>query len=806
MMTNSHLTHLCAGLLSLSIFAGGNLAASDAVHNSWLDEYQYLSEQLKQKPADEAVQKRLERETFQRATLLLKTDRNPVDVVLRRTTALLDDLNPKDKRTHQEELKALGNKNDKLAQEDPKRLDLFLAACKLRRQIAFSNPLLDFDKIVFLTHHRARFEHMVDQYYGFHAPPGGSVYVLNDPFGEKPVAQNLMSTARVQNGRLEGKPLEGGSFISLDLDYAGDEIAFAWTEAAVPAKPTDQSLQEDLWTLQSTYHIFKMKLDGSGLTQLTDGKWNDFDPCYLPDGRIAFVSERRGGFLRCGIRPNPVHTLHSMAADGSDIRRLSHHETHEWHPSVDNNGMLVYTRWDYVDRDSDSAHHLWLTYPDGRDPRALHGNYSIKRESRPWMELSLRAIPGSNKYSGISAPHHGQAYGSLIMIDLAVPDDKAMSQVKRLTPDIFLPEAELAPGVPRGPKEKFVAGAEQLGSPWPLGENYYLCTYDRKGCDYGLYLVDSFGNRELLYRDPAVPCLDPIPLKARKRPPVLPDKTTRMGENSGEVAVMNIYESEQPWPEDTKIAALRVVQLFPKTTPAQAEPNIGYGTQSLGRGVLGTVPVEEDGSVYFEAPSGVPLYFQALDPKGRAVQSMRSATYLHQGERLSCVGCHEPKSQAAAAQATKNPIAFQRAPSRIKAEVEGAFPLTFPRLVQNVLDRNCVSCHDKSEGAISLKGDIFGKYGWSTAYENLTPYAWTRYGGNGPGLERNKTSYSVPGEVGARASRLLELLENGHYDVKLSEQDLHRITLWLDCSSLFYGVYHNIEEQALGKKVMPILE
>src|SRR5690606_34124352 len=126
-------------------------------------------------------------------------------------------------------------------------------------------------------------------------------------------------------------------------DYAGDEIAFAWTEAAVPAEPTDQSLQEDLWTLQSTYHIFKMKLDGSGLTQLTDGKWNDFDPCYLPDGRIAFISGRRGGYLRCGTRPNPVHTLHSMAADGSGIRRLSHHETHEWHPSVDNNGMLVYT-------------------------------------------------------------------------------------------------------------------------------------------------------------------------------------------------------------------------------------------------------------------------------------------------------------------------------------------------------------------------------------------------------------------------------------------------------------------------------
>ncbi len=796
---------ICGALLPILVFFCGSLKANDEIHKSWLDEYQYLSEQLAKRPG-ESAQKRLQQETFQQAALLFKTDHNPLDVVLRRTTALLNDLNPADTKVLESEIKALSDKNKALAADDTKRQNLFLTACKLRRRIAFSNPLLDFDKIVFLTHHRARFEHMVDQYYGFHAPPGGSVYVLNNPFSDKPVLQDLMPKALVQNGRLEGKKLENGSFISLDLNYSGDEIAFAWTEADVPVEPTPRTPQQDLWTLQSTYHIFKMKLDGSGLTQLTDGKWNDFDPCYLPGGRIAFVSERRGGFLRCGTRPDPVYTLHSMEGNGANIHRLSHHETHEWHPSVDNSGMLVYTRWDYVDRDSDSAHHLWLTYPDGRDPRALHGNYAIKRESRPWMELSLRAIPDSNNYSGISAPHHGQAYGSLIMIDLGVPDDKAMSQVKRLTPDIFLPESELAPGIPRGPKEKRVAGAEQIGSPWPLSENYYLCTYDRKGQDYGIYLIDSFGNRELIYRDPSVPCLDPIPLRSRKRPPALPDKTSQSGNNKGEVAVMNIYESEQPWPDNTKIAALRVVQLFPKTTPAQAEPNIGYGTQSLGRGVLGTVPVEKDGSVYFEAPSGVPLYFQALDDKGRAVQSMRSATYLHDGERLSCVGCHESKSSSPSAKYTKSPIAFQRTPSKIKADVEGSFPLTFPRLVQNVLDRNCTSCHEQSEQAISLKGDSFEKYGWSTAYKNLTPYAWTRYGGNGPGLKRNKTSYSVPGEVGANASLLLKLLENGHYDVNLSKEDLHRITLWLDCSSLFYGVYHDIEEQALGKKIMPILE
>jgi len=130
------------------------------------------------------------------------------------------------------------------------------------------------------------------------------------------------------------------------------------------------------WSPRASYHIFRVNADGSGLIQLTDGPWNDFDPCFLPGGRIAFISERRGGYLRCGGSSppwdSPTYTLHSMQPDGSDVVCLSFHETHEWHPSVDHNGMLVYTRWDYVDRDTNVAHHIWSCYPDGRDPRSFH--------------------------------------------------------------------------------------------------------------------------------------------------------------------------------------------------------------------------------------------------------------------------------------------------------------------------------------------------------------------------------------------------------------------------------------------------
>ena len=137
-----------------------------------------------------------------------------------------------------------------------------------------------------------------------------------------------------------------------------------------------------------------------------------------------------------------------MMRDGSDIIPLSFHETNEWNPSVDQDGMIAYTRWDYVDRDSDIAHHLWLCYPDGRDPRSYHANYPERREFRPWMELSIRAIPGSRRHVAVAAPHHGYNYGSLVLIDQSREDDNAMNQISRLTPEAHFPESESAPGKP----------------------------------------------------------------------------------------------------------------------------------------------------------------------------------------------------------------------------------------------------------------------------------------------------------------------------------------------------------------------
>ncbi|NLZ03389.1 MAG: hypothetical protein GXY25_22995, partial [Pirellulaceae bacterium] len=181
------------------------------------------------------------------------------------------------------------------------RRELYFNARRLLRKLAFTNPLLDFDRILFVKRHDSGgVFHMCDQYYGCNGVPGGGLFVLEDPFGDEPRVRDLLAGAVVEKGRLAGRRLVDGAFLSPEVSFDGEEILFAFGECR--ATETYQ------WGPEISYHIFRVGADGSGLAQLTDGPWNDFDPCYLPNGRIVFVSERRGGYLRCG-RHCPVYTM-----------------------------------------------------------------------------------------------------------------------------------------------------------------------------------------------------------------------------------------------------------------------------------------------------------------------------------------------------------------------------------------------------------------------------------------------------------------------------------------------------------------
>jgi hypothetical protein len=683
---------------------------------------------------------------------------------------------------------------------DAVRQEVYLEARRLTRKIAFSNPLLDFDKLLFIKRHDSvGVFHMCDQYYGCNAKPGGGLFVLADPFGPNPKLANLLENSVVEKGRLTGDDLSTGAFLSPELSYDGRTILFAYTQAKAYEKYQGNTAYE--WGPEISYHVFRVNVDGSNLVQLTDGPWDDFDPCFLPNGRIVFVTERRGGYLRCG-RHCPVYTMYSMEPDGSDVICLSFHETHEWHPSVNNEGMIVYSRWDYVDRDTNIAHHIWTCYPDGRDPRSFHGNYPVRRESRPWMEMSIRAIPGSHKYVATTGSHHGNAFGSLVLIDPRIEDDLAMSQLVRLTPEVPFPESEGRP----------IRNYMCYATAWPLSEDDYLCVYDAEAKNRGIYWIDRFGNRELIYRDPSISCLSPIPLRPRHRPPVIPEATVQTAvarqaagaDRPATIALMNVYDSDFEWPTGTKIEALRVIQLLPKSTAPPNQPRIGVANQTNARAVLGTVPVEADGSAYFEAPAGMPIYFQALDGQGMAVQSMRSLTYVHPGERLTCLGCHERKHRPPAELQTR-PLALRRAASKIRPDVDGSRPFSYPRLVQPVLDRNCVGCHQEKK-ALDLTGVIEGNF--TRSYGNLAgKYGFYFHVSNGSiNTGVHGGSRSIAGKFGAQASELLKYMDQRHYGVKLSPEDYHRLVLWLDCNSEFLGSYENVAAQLRGEVVQPTLQ
>jgi len=430
--------------------------------------------------------------------------------------------------------------------------------------------------------------------------------------------------------------------------------------------------------------------------------------------------------------------------------------------------------------------------------------------------------------------HHGHAFGSLVLIDLEREDDRAASQLERLTPEVPFPEAEGRP----------IARYMVYGTPWPLSEDDYLCACDPQAKNHGIYWIDRFGNRELIYRDPQIACLDPIPLHPRPRPPVLPERPAtpitrawspaskvagkrverqraeQMGHSAfeccaqttavsrleangpagdaertgtGLVAVMSVYDSDFAWPPDTKIKALRIIQLLPKTTPPPNQPRIGVANQTNARAVLGTVPVEADGSAYFEVPAGKAVYFQALDEEGLAVQSMRSVTYVHAGQRLFCQGCHERKRHAP--KAGELPLALRRAPSRIQPDVEGSHPFNYARLVQPVWDRHCVGCHQQHR-ALDLSGEPEGNF--TRSYNNLAgKYGFYFHVSNG----------SIhTGVHGGSRTPLLKYLGPEHYGVSLPPEDFHRVALWLDCNSEFLGAYEDAAAQVRGELVEPSLD
>jgi Hydrazine synthase alpha subunit middle domain/WD40-like Beta Propeller Repeat len=675
----------------------------------------------------------------------------------------------------------------------------------LKRHIAFSNPLFDVGPLLFTKRVPSSYSHLVMQYYGWRARPGGGIFVLKRP------------GYSLECHDITGGKLKDGNVLEPRLSYDAKKIIFSYVECKDGALGPEDVKVDD--PDHRFYHLYEINVDGTGLRQITSGAFDDLMPTWLPDGGIAFCSTRRKGYARCfgsGFSWRwHVYTLHRVEADGSDLRTLSVHDTNEWFPTVSNTGHVLYSRWDYIDRDAVTHQNLWSNRPDGTNPMAVWGNATLK----PHCTFQLQPIPESNKLVFTASAHHSIAGGSIALVDPSVADN-GQEAITRITPEVIFPEAE-GRNIP-----------EYYSSPWPLSEDFFLVSYSQTPLIWepnpndraalGLYLLDAFGNRELIYRDPTIGSENACPIRPRKTPPVLIDNRKPDGKNRGEMILADIYRGLGPDCKPGSIKKLRIVQILPKSTPFANTPAVGLAFEENARAILGTVPVEEDGSARFYAPAGKPLLFQAIDEDGFAYQTMRTITYLQPGETISCVGCHESRMTSP----TRPPhhlAAMRRRPSKIDPGTLGGRAWSFVEVVQPILDRHCVCCHggEKTEGKIDLTSAPYGSpvpgTNFTKSYIDLCGdnIFWGDKG-NDPSLSanalvprfggRNQIEITEPGgRYGARGSRLIRMIREGHEGVELSREELRRIGTWIDLNATFYGT--NLPEdqkRQLNGEILPI--
>ncbi len=660
------------------------------------------------------------------------------------------------------------------------RHQAYLNARWAMRRLMLADPLLSFDRLLFVKRVNGSFNHMSDQHYGWWSRPGGGLYILSGFRSDTPQIR------QIETG------LPEGSYIDPDLSYDGKRILFGYCryypESAQRADKTDKaSIPEDAF-----YHLYEITVEGTGLRRLTSGKYDDFSGRYLPDGSIIFLSTRRGAsvqhvgavadeasprpdsFVRCGgdrYRPVSVYTLHRLMPDRKTVIALSPFENFEWTPNVCNDGRILYARWDYVDRNNMPFMKLWSTNPDGTNPQAVYGNHTALFH----CAFEARQVPGSRKILFTASAHHAVTGGSLVMLDPARGMDGA-EPIQRITPEVCFPEVE---GWPRS----------YYMSPFPLSERVFLTAWGRGNLaenptrGLGIYVGDTDGNLELLYKDPAISSTYPQPLRARPMPPMPSDRLAEQADE-GRFLVSSITTGLPVL--NQRITRLRIVAVPAKTQPEMNSPNLGVTADDPGKCVLGTVPVERDGSAYFLAPSGVPLFFQAIGEDGTAVQTMRTVTYVQPRQTVGCVGCHESRATPVA---NRRPMALNRPPSRITPGPDGSWPYRFDRLVQPVLDRHCVSCHAPGKHASHVN------LAPAAAYETLVSYGH-------PSLRehvqnRYREGRSIAGQGAAATSALLQLLRKGHQGVRLDAQDMERFVTWMDTYAQRLGSFSPQQEEEL---------
>ena len=566
--------------------------------------------------------------------------------------------------------------------------------------------------------------------------------------------------------------------------FDASKIYFAW-----------RSSVKDYW------HVYTVGADGGRPRKITDGPFHDYYPCPLPDGGIAFTSTRCKARFLCW-RPQ-AFVLFRMDGDGYNIRPLSYANVSEWTPSVMRDGRIIWMRSEYLDKGANFGHTLWSIRPDGTHPELVFGN------NTPNCYANGRQVPGTAEISCTLVSHGGDLNGPIALID-PTKGRSNPAAVRSITPD-----------VPAQYHMSWIRN-ECFRDPVPVSRDYFLCShapYDR----FGLYVIDRYGNRELLHLDPSIASMCPELLRPVRQPTTLStpeymDKDL----NPGQFVVVDVYEGLGEKVKPGTIKYIRVCQEVRSdlvrlpdgkyksdhppfqdyyATPVHKVSGPHGWPTYVAKASLGLAQVAADGSANFIAPAGKVLYFQALDANLNEVQRMRSVVQLQPGERRGCIGCHENRADAPP-RSSGRPLAMLRGPAALDPPPWGTGAMSYQQVVQPVLDAKCIRCHnEKHKRKINFTGKL-DQHRVPTSYRTLVSRGLVHYFN----MQYNQMHHkAAPLTFGTVKSKLIKTLESGHppsrsaksaqdkssreAPIKLTRSEMRRIKCWIDLNCPLWGDY-----------------
>jgi len=512
------------------------------------------------------------------------------------------------------------------------------------------------------------------------------------------------------------------------------------------------------------FHLYEINADGTGLTQLTDGPFNDIEPAYLPDGGIVFCSDRCNRWVNCWL--TQVAVMYRCDADGTNVTQLSSNNEHENTPWPLPDGRILYQRWEYIDRSQVHYHHLWTMNPDGTGQMIFYGNM------HPGIVMiDAKPVPDTREVVAIFSAGHGRR--------------EHTGAVTLLTP-------ALGPDEPAAARR--ISKKDNFRDPYPLSKDYLLAAQEDR-----LVLMSARGKIETIHRLPArltehkVTLHEPRPLRPRKKERPIPPRTSP-SETTGRLVLNDIYSGRRmEGIEPGDIKKLLVLESLPMPIhyTGGMDPISYGGTFTLER-VVGTVPVEPDGSAYMELPALRSFFFVALDENDDSVKRMQSFLTVMPGETTSCVGCHEQRTYTPATTNTANLSAVKRRPSKVTPIAGIPDVFDFPRDIQPILDKHCAECHDynKRKGKVILTGDRGPMF--SHSYYTLTYRRQFIDGRNDP------KSNLPPRSIGAAASPLMKKLSGQHHGVELSPDEIKMIRYWIESGAAYPGTYAALGSGMIG--------